>query len=73
MDLCDCGAVLAFALDDVHGVTCSDVRQPRDEEAASEAEAMERWLDDGGQSNFEKIWHPNVDESQPDHCSVILE
>ena len=35
MDLCDCGAVLAFALDDVHGVTCSEVRQLRDEEAAS--------------------------------------
>jgi hypothetical protein len=48
MDLCDGGAVLAFALDGMHGVTCSEVRQLRDEEAASEAEAMERWLDDGG-------------------------
>ena len=73
MDLCDGGAVLAFALDGMHCVTCSEVRQLRDEEAASEAEAMERWLDDGGQSKFEKIWHLNVDESQSDHCSVILE
>ena len=73
MDLCDGGAVLAFALDGMHGVTCSEVRQLRDEEAASEAEAMERWLDDCGQSKFEKIWHLNVDESQSDHCSVILE
>ena len=40
MDLCDCGAVPAFALDGVHGVTCPEVRQLRDEEAASEAEAM---------------------------------
>lgn len=63
MDLCDCGVVLAFALDGVHGVTCSAVRQLRDEEAVSEAEVMERWLDDRGKSNFEKIWHPNVDES----------
>jgi hypothetical protein len=65
MNLCDGGAVLAFALDGMHGVTCSEVRQLRDDEAASEAEAMERWLDDGGKSNF--------DESQPDRCSVILE
>ena len=73
MDFCDGGAVLAFALDGVHGVTCSEVRQLQDVEAASEAEAMEQWLDDGGQLNFEKIWHPNVDESQPDHCSSIPE
>ena len=45
MELCDGGAVLAFALDGIHGVTCSEVRQLRDEEAASEAEALERWLD----------------------------
>jgi hypothetical protein len=59
MDLCDGGAVLAFALDGVHGVTCSAVRQLRDEEAVSEAEAMERWLDDRGKSNFEKIFFCN--------------
>jgi hypothetical protein len=35
-------------------------------EAASEAEAMERWLDDGGKSNFEKTWHSNIDASQTD-------
>ncbi len=63
MDFCDCGAVLAFALD---GVTCSAVRQLRDEEAASEAEALERWLADGGKLNFEKTWHSNVDASQSD-------
>jgi hypothetical protein len=57
----------------VHGVTCSEVRQLQDVEAASEAEALERWLADGGQLNLEKIWHPNVDESQPDHCSGIPE
>jgi hypothetical protein len=73
MNLCDGGAILAFALDGMHGVTCSEVRQLRDDEAASEAEAMERWLDDGGKSNFEKIRYPNFDESQPDRCSVILE
>jgi hypothetical protein len=56
MDFCDCGAVLAFSLDGVHGVTCSEVRQLRDEEAASEAEALERWLDDSGKLNFEKIF-----------------
>ncbi len=44
MELCDGDAVLAFALDYMHGVTCSEVRQLRDEEAASEAEALERWL-----------------------------
>jgi hypothetical protein len=66
MDLCDGGAVLAFALDGMHGVTCSEVRQLLDQEAASEAEALERWLDDGGQLNFEKTWHPNVDASQSD-------
>ena len=44
MELCDGGVVLAFALDYIHGVTCSEVRQLRDEEAASEAEALERWL-----------------------------
>ena len=44
MELCDGGAVLAFALDGIHDVTCSEVRQLRDEEAASEAEALERWL-----------------------------
>jgi hypothetical protein len=66
MDFCDCGAVLAFALDYMHGVTCSEVRQLRDEEAASEAEALERWLDDGGKLNFEKTWHSNVDASQFD-------
>ena len=42
MDFCDCGVVLAFALDYIHGVTCSEVRQLRDEEAASEAEG---WSD----------------------------
>ena len=42
MDVCDCGAVLAFALDYMHGVACSEVQQLRDEEAASEAEAVER-------------------------------
>jgi hypothetical protein len=56
MDLCDGAAVLAFALDGMHGVTCPEVRQLRDEEAASEAEAMERWLGDRGKSNFEKIF-----------------
>jgi hypothetical protein len=39
MDFCDWGAVLSFALD---GVTCSEVRQLRDVEAVSEAEALER-------------------------------
>jgi hypothetical protein len=63
MDLCDYGVVLAFALDYTHGVTCSEVRQLRDVEAASEAEEKERWLDDGGKSNFEKTWHSNVDAS----------
>jgi hypothetical protein len=66
MDLCDDSAVPAFALEGMHGVTCSEVRQLRDQEAASEAEALERWLDDGGQLNFEKTWHPNVDASQSD-------
>jgi hypothetical protein len=66
MDVCDCGAVLAFALDGMHGVTSSEVRQLRDEEAASEAEALERWLADGGKLNFEKTWHSNVDASQSD-------
>jgi hypothetical protein len=66
MDLCDGGAVLTFSLDGVHGVTCSEVRQLRDEEAASVAEALERWLEDGGKSNFEKSWHSNVDTSQSD-------
>ena len=59
MDVCDGGTVLAFALDDMYvcmyAVTCSEVRQLRDEEAVSEAEAMERWLDDRGQSNFETV------------------
>ena len=73
MDVCDRDAVLAFVLDSKHGVTCSEVRQLRDEEAASEAEVLERWLDDGGQSNFEKTWRSNVDASLPDHCSDILE
>ena len=50
----------------MHGVTCSEVRQLRDEEAASEAEALERWLADGGKLNFEKTWHSNVDASQSD-------
>jgi hypothetical protein len=66
MDFCDCGAALAFSLDGVYGVTCSEVRQLRDVEAASEAEALERWLDDSGKSNFEKTWHSNVDASLPD-------
>jgi hypothetical protein len=66
MDFCDCEAALAFALDSMHGVTCSGVRKQRDEEAASEAEALERWLDDGGKLNFEKTWHSNVDASQSD-------
>ena len=66
MDLCDGGAVLAFSLDGMHGVTCTEVRQLRDEEAASEAEAIERWLDDGGKLNFERTWHSNVVESQSD-------
>jgi hypothetical protein len=65
------GAVLAFSLDGVHGVTCSEVWQLRDVEVASEA--LERWLDDGGTSNFEKTWHSNVDASQLDRCSGILE
>jgi len=50
----------------VQGVTCSEVRQLRYEEAASEAEALERWLADGGKLNFEKTWHSNVDASQSD-------
>jgi hypothetical protein len=64
MDVCDGGAVLAFSLDGVHGVTCSEFRQLRDVEAASEAKTLERWLDDGSKSNFEKTWHSNVDASQ---------
>lgn len=47
---------MAFSLDGVQGVTGSAVRQLRDVEAASEAEAMERWLGDSGKSNFEKIF-----------------
>ncbi len=71
MDLCDCGAVLAFALDGMHGVTCSEVRQLRDEEAASEAEAMERWLDDGGKSNFEKFFFCNCRRGVRETTTVI--
>jgi len=41
MELCDGSAVLAFTLDGIHSVTCSEIWQLRDEEAASEAEAME--------------------------------
>ena len=66
MDFCDDGAVLAFALDSMHDVPCFEVQQLRDEEAASEAEALERWLDDGGKLNFEKTWHSNVDATQSD-------
>ena len=63
MELYSSSAVLAFPLDGLHSVACSGVRQLRDEEAASEAEALERWLADGGKSNFEKSWHSNVDAS----------
>jgi hypothetical protein len=35
----------------------------RDVEAASEAEALERWLADGSKLNFEKTWLSNVDTS----------
>jgi hypothetical protein len=66
MDFCDGGTALAFALDSMHGVACSGFRKLRDEEAASEAEVLERWLDDGGKLNFEKTWHSNVDASQSD-------
>ena len=50
MEVCDGSAILAYA------VTCSEVRQLRNEEAVSDAEAMERWLGDRGKSNFEKMW-----------------
>ena len=44
MELYSSSAVLAFPLDGLHSVACSGVRKLRDEEAASEAEALERWL-----------------------------
>jgi len=66
MELWGGSAVLAFTLDGLHSVACSGVRKLRDEEAASEAEALERWLDDGGKLNFEKTWHSNVDATQSD-------
>ena len=66
MDFCDDSAVLAFPLDGLHSVAYSGVRKLREEEAASEAEALERWLDDGGKLNFEKIWYSNVDASHSD-------
>ena len=46
MEVCDGSAILAYA------VTCSEVRQLRNEEAVSDAEAIERWLGDRGKSNF---------------------
>jgi hypothetical protein len=66
MELYSSSAVLAFPLDVLHSVACSGVRKLRDQEAASEAEALERWLADGGKLNFEKTWHSNVDASQSD-------
>jgi hypothetical protein len=56
MELCGDSAVLAFTLDGIHSVTCSEIWQLRDEEAPSEVEAIERWLADGGKLNFEKIF-----------------
>lgn len=41
-------AAPVFSAAGVQYVTDADARHWRDEEAASEAEAMERWLDDGG-------------------------
>jgi hypothetical protein len=50
MERCNGDAILAYA------VTCSAVRQRRNEEAISDAEAMVRWLGDRGKSNFEKFF-----------------
>jgi hypothetical protein len=48
MNCCDGWAAPAFSAAGVQYVTDADARQRHEEEAASEAEAMERWLDDGG-------------------------
>ena len=51
MDYCDDGAVLMFV--PAH-------MQLRDEETASEAEAMERWLDDGGTAYHEVEYNVGI-------------